>query len=142
MPVPLVTLTTLRLALCSSAMVTLLLVAESAIAVEYRCTFDQKVSRDFVYTEAQLRKEDPSLLIEEDGGAAFVSRCSPAPSQGGRTTCDRYKADRVELDENVKIKKFYFFNSQFDVQLYPDLKVIENNGRGGIAFGRCRLSSP
>ena len=57
-------------------------------------------------------------------------------------TCDRYPMDKVVLDENVKIKKYYLFRSQFDVQLFADLLFIENNGRGGIAFGRCRVVAP
>ncbi len=41
-----------------------------------------------------------------------------------------------------RIKKFYVFRSQFDVQVYPDLSFIENNGRGGIAFGTCSVVAP
>ena len=29
--------------------------------------------------------------------------------------------------------------AQFDLQLYPDLTYIENNGRGSISFGMCVL---
>ena len=27
--------------------------------------------------------------------------------------------------------------SQFDVQLYPDMNFVENNGRGSISYGKC-----
>lgn len=50
--------------------------------------------------------------------------------------------EKVVFDENVKIKKYYLFRSQFDVQLFPDLSFLENNGRGSIAYGQCRLVSP
>ena len=60
----------------------------------------------------------------------------------GKITCDSYDVDRVEVDPVVRIKKFYVFGSQFDVQLFPDLTFVENNGRGGIAFGRCTLLAP
>jgi hypothetical protein len=32
-----------------------------------------------------------------------------------------------------------FLISQYDIQLFPDMKFVENNGRGGIAFGTCKL---
>jgi len=36
------------------------------------------------------------------------------------------------------IAKYYYFDGQFDVQIFPNLSFIENNGRGDIAFGKCR----
>ncbi|WP_281970147.1 MULTISPECIES: hypothetical protein [unclassified Polynucleobacter] len=54
-----------------------------------------------------------------------------------KVTCDRYSVDRVEVDKFVGIKKFYFFKGQFDVQLFPDMNFVENNGRGGVSYGKC-----
>jgi hypothetical protein len=65
-----------------------------------------------------------------------LERCSFTPSEK-KITCDRFSVDRVEVDKFVGIKKFYYFTGQFDVQLYPDMKFVENNGRGGISYGKC-----
>jgi len=59
-----------------------------------------------------------------------------------KITCDRYQMDTVVLDEQVKIKKYYLFQSQFDVQLFANLSFIENNGRGSVAYGKCRFIAP
>ncbi len=57
---------------------------------------------------------------------------------------DKITSDDINtLDGNIiHIKKYYVFKGQFDVQLYPDLTFIENNGRGDIAYGKCELTSP
>jgi hypothetical protein len=127
----------MRLALC----LVMLHVATTAAAAEYRCTVERKVNFEGEYTAAALEKGKFSNLVEETEEGTFVSRCSFSPSQG-RVTCDRYKAERVEVDRNVKIKKIYFFRSQFNLQLFPDLKFIEDNGRADISFGRCQLTAP
>ena len=77
----------------------------------------------------------------ETGEGAFVSRCSFSPSYQ-KVTCNKYKIDRVTRDENVNIVKFYHFASQFDVQLWPTLFFVENNGRGGVAYGKCIFVTP
>jgi hypothetical protein len=89
----------------------------------------------------QLKEGRYSVRISERGGIAFLSRCSFAQS-ANRVTCGQYRVDRVAFDPNVRIKKYYIFSSQFDVQVFSDLTFVENNGRGGIAFGRCRLIAP
>jgi hypothetical protein len=110
-------------------------------AAEYDCKIEKKLGPDMTYTLAQLEKDKFSVKIEEDKRATFVSRCSFALS-AQKVTCDRYQVDKVVFDENVKIKKYYLFRSQFDVQLFPDLSFVENNGRGGIGYGKCRLVVP
>ena len=57
----------------------------------------------------------------------------------GRVKCDEYPVDYVRTDPNVGIKEYYYFKGHFDVQLYPDMQFIENNGRGSIARGQCSL---
>ena len=52
-----------------------------------------------------------------------------------------YSASQVSQGK-VKIKKFYVFDSQFDVQLFADLTFVENDGRTGISFGKCQVTSP
>ena len=119
----------------------LLLFPKLATAVEYECKVERKLDTEHVYTQVQVQKGQFSLRIEENGNSATVSRCSFSAS-AQEVTCDRYPMDKVVFDENVKIKKYYLFRSQFDVQLFADLLFIENNGRGGIAFGRCRVVAP
>lgn len=112
-------------------------------AVEYDCKVTRKVDSERVYSSEQLRRGQFSVRIVESSDGSILSRCSFAPSQGqGKVRCDRYAVDRVEFDENVKIKKYYVFRSQFDVQLFPDLFFVENNGRGGVGFGICKVTAP
>ena len=118
-----------------------LIVGATAEAADYRCVVEAKFGRDRVYSPSEIQKGQFSVLIEERGGSAFLSRFSFAYSSQ-KITCDRYEVDKVVLDENVKIKKFYVFRSQFDVQVFSDLFFIENNGRGGIAFGNCEIVAP
>ena len=118
-----------------------LVVISAAQAADYQCNVETKLTREHVYSRSELQKGQISVLIEERDGSTFLSRCSFASSSQA-VTCDRYEVDKVVLDEFVRIKKFYVFRSQFDVQVYPDLSFIENNGRGGIAFGTCSITAP
>jgi hypothetical protein len=79
--------------------------------------------------KGELRKRQQHVIVEDERTPA-VQRCGFTPSVG-RVTCDRYEVDRVEVDGNVDIKKFYLFRAQFDVQLFSNLSFVENNGRGG-----------
>jgi len=110
-------------------------------AVEYNCTVTKKLSSEHEYTVKEISKGQFSVLIEENRDSSYLSRCSFAKSEG-KVTCDRYEVDKVSFDKNVNIKKYYVFQSHFDVQLFSNLTFIENNGRGGIAFGKCRVASP
>ena len=112
-----------------------------AEAVEYDCKVGKKVESESSYSTQQVEKGQYSVKIEESGSGAFVSRCSFSPI-AGKVTCDRYQVDKVVFDDNVKIKKYYVFKSQFDVQIFPDLLFVENNGRGGIVYGKCQVVAP
>lgn len=105
----------------------------------YSTTYDCKVTRKFdsqnEYTPSILEKYQYSVKIK-DTSKPELERCSFVPSQN-KVTCDKYTVDRVETDKFVGIKKFYYFTGQFDVQLYPDMRFVENNGRGGISYGKC-----
>lgn len=124
-----------------SIMVMLLGISALAHAVEYRCKVEKKFDFENVYSQAQIEKGQFSVLIEEKGVSAFLSRCSFTPS-AQKITCDRYEVDKTMFDENVKIKKYYVLQSHFDVQVFSDLSFVENNGRGGIAFGKCSVVAP
>ena len=112
-----------------------------APAAEYDCKVEKKIDSEITYSSEQLGKGKFSVKIEEGKSEIFVSRCSFSPI-AQKITCDRYQMDKVVFDENVKIKKYYLFGSQFDVQLFPDLSFVENNGRGSVAYGKCRLVAP
>jgi len=112
-----------------------------AHAVEYRCKVEKKFDFENVYSQAQIEKGQFSVLVEEKGVSAFLSRCSFTPS-AQKVTCDRYEVDKTVFDENVKIKKYYVLRSHFDVQVFSDLSFVENNGRGGVAFGKCSVVAP
>ena len=113
----------------------------TAHAVEYTCDVTRKVDSERIYSENDLRKGQFKVLIEETADATYVSRCSVSPSDG-KNSCDKYKVDHTEEDKRAKIKKYYVFRSHFDVQLFSIMSFVENNGRGGIAFGQCRFVAP
>ena len=124
-----------------SAIVVLLGVSAHAHTAEYRCKVEKKFDFESAYSQAKIEKGQFSVLVEEKGNSAFLSRCSFAPS-AQKVTCDRYEVDKIVFDENVKIKKYYVLRSHFDVQVFSDMSFIENNGRGGIAFGKCSVAAP
>lgn len=107
--------------------------------VVYRCTVARKVDDEQVYTEQQRRQGQFSVVVRDLERTAVVSRCSFAQSQG-RVTCDDYQVDRIESDPQVGVRKYYVFRSQFDVQIFADLSFVENSGRGGIAYGACKMA--
>jgi hypothetical protein len=115
----------------------LLLLFQSSFV--FSSSYDCKVTRKFDFqsevTPSIIQKYQYSVRIK-DTSKPELERCSFTPSQN-RVTCDRYTVDRVETDKFVGIKKFYYFTGQFDVQLYPDMRFVENNGRGGISYGIC-----
>ena len=110
-------------------------------AADYHCEVKKKFDTENVYSQVHIQKYRYSVLVEERGASANLSRCSFAPSVQ-KITCDRYEANKVVFDEHVKLKKYYQFRSQFNVQIFADLSFIENNGRGGIAFGTCKIMAP
>ena len=101
----------------------------------YECKVSRKVGPENIVSESELKKWMFSIKIY-DTTKPELERCSFSLSQN-KVTCDKYQVDRVEVDKWVGIKKFYFFKGQFDVQLFPDMSFIENNGRGGISYGKC-----
>ena len=123
------------------SLIGLLCITNACIGAEYDCPVNKKLTANLDYSKEKLDQFQFRVEIKDDPEGAIISRCSYAPSKQA-VTCDRYNVDRVETDPYVKIKKFYVFRSQFDVQIFTDLTFIENNGRGDIAFGTCRLIAP
>ena len=52
--------------------------------------------------------------------------------------------DRTVFDPNINAMKFYLFRAQYDFQMLAptngEITFVENNGRSGIAYGKCELS--
>ncbi len=109
-------------------------------AADFECTVTRKVDNERLYSADDLSRGTYSVLIQETAAGAVVARCSFS-SSANRVTCDTYPVDRIEIDPTSGVKKFYVFRSQFDVQVFKDLSFVENNGRGGIAYGACRASA-
>lgn len=110
-------------------------------AADYHCKVEKKFDSENTYAAKQIEREQFSAKVEENGKDTFISRCSFGTSIN-KVTCDRYQVDKVVLDEKAKIRKYYVFRSQFDIQLFSDLSFVENNGRGGISYGKCRVAVP
>jgi hypothetical protein len=118
-----------------------LVVPRAAGALELVCEVTRKVHPSGTYSDEHVKRAQFSVRIEETTSGAKLSRCSFIQSEQ-QVTCDAYNVDRVEYDPIPRIKKFYVFRGQFDVQLFPDMTFIENNGRGSVAFGKCRADRP
>lgn len=112
--------------------------AEASI---YTCRIEKKIDRDYEYSSDQIKNGDFSINVEERENETFAYRCSYVLSKG-EATCDKYLIDRTEITktlDNRIFKKFYYFRGQFDIQIFPDLTFLENNGRGGVAYGICQI---
>ena len=118
-----------------------LCVPSFTLAADYHCAVEKKLDDETTYTKSRIEEGQFSVKVEERGENAFLPRCSFVLS-ANEVTCDRYQADKIVFDQNAKIKKYYHFSSQMDVQIFSNLSFVENHGRGGIAYGTCRITSP
>jgi hypothetical protein len=101
----------------------------------YECKVTRKLDSETIYSSSHIEQYKFSVKIKDEQKPE-LERCSYSSSQN-KVTCDRYAVDKVVVDKFVGIKKFYYFYGQFDVQLFPDMNFVENNGRGGISYGKC-----
>ena len=116
----------------------MLTVATQAGAAEYKCVVTKKLGAEHNYTAADLKKWQFSVRVKDYGDKAILSRCSFS-SSAGRVTCDDYEATLFNSDPTAGHKKYYYFHGHFDVQIFANLDFVENNGRGSIGFGKCKL---
>lgn len=123
------------------AAILIFLIVNSAQASEYNCPVTKKFDPENTYTTEMIEKYQYMVKINQFSHATYIARCSYSTSQG-EITCDVYQPDHVVTDDRIGAKKFYFFDSQFDVQLFPDFTFVENNGRGSIAYGKCNIVVP
>lgn len=128
----------------------LFFIPKMVFAVTYYCEATKKYDSENIYSKQHIAKGKFAVQLEDMGEEAFISRCSFS-STANAVTCDRYEVDHINRSavanlETFKydkfIKKYYYFQGQLDFQLYPDLSFVENNGRGGIQYGKCEVTSP
>ncbi|HAD04997.1 MAG: hypothetical protein A2091_09025 [Desulfuromonadales bacterium GWD2_61_12] len=118
----------------------LLLLPATALAVTYACTVEKRYDLRRSYTREQTKKGQFSVRITEGRESATLRRCA-FESKRQKISCDQPRpADRIEFDATTKRKKFYCFAPQAEVQLFSDLRFVDNNGRGGISFGTCTVA--
>lgn len=112
--------------------------SSSCNAFTLLCTVNKKYDYELaeIHSSNSLAKWQFSLRIQDTEQSKIIQRCSYSITEK-KVTCDSYTADRLEIDQMTRIRKYYFFSSQFDVQVFPDLVFLENNGRGGLATGSC-----
>ena len=113
--------------------------AGSASATDLYCPVSSKWDEEKRYPTEELIQYQYSVRIVEQDGVITLKRCSFSPSRQ-IVDCDDYVVDHVETDPHTSIKKYYYFKGQFDVQIFPSGKFIENNGRGTFASGACQAS--
>lgn len=114
------------------------LISGQAIATDYYCKANKKVNFEFDYPPEELLKWNFATKVIERNNGVYLSRCSFILSEK-KTTCDDYKVDKIVFDSFSKIKKYYVFDRQFDFQIFHNLQSLENNGRGDIGFGKCKI---
>ena len=105
----------------------------------YQCPVYEKYDAGGnIYAQEMIEKYKYSVNVIDMGDTAILERCSFS-SSAGAVTCDSYDVDHIERDFGGG-DKYYYFSGMFDVQIIGSL-FIENNGRGGIAFGKCEDKS-
>lgn len=118
----------------------LLLMSSTSYATILECFATKKLDSERTYPKSHMDKYKFSNKIEFTKDGVFISRCSYT-FMAKKVTCDRYKVDHIEKDKNVNITKFYVFGPQFNMQLFSDYSYLEDNGRGGITYGICKLQN-
>lgn len=53
--------------------------------------------------------------------------------------CEDIPISKVSLLDGSQIKKYYNLDMQYDLQVFKDLSFIENNGKGVISVGMCKI---
>lgn len=86
----------------------LFLLSTKVIAVEYYCETTEKHDFGITYGQETIYQAKFATKVEETKNGTYLSRCSMSfKKEEPEITCDRYAVDKIEYDENVKIKKYY-----------------------------------
>ena len=118
-----------------------ILTVPSVNATTYKCEPEfQTVFGSRVENNDFIRSFKPYTLVHDEVEGR-IERCSRSFTEN-RHVCETYKVDRLESDSNALVKKYYVFKAQYDIQIFRELSYIDNNGRGGMLYGKCKMISP
>ena len=117
-----------------------------AQASQFNCTVTRKADNKAEYAAGRIASEQLSVLLAVDDNEdknplndkASISACDITAAEG--KTCDTYEVDKIAYDDATKLKKYYNFYAQVDLQVWPDLSYVLNDGRGGVSYGSCKVS--
>jgi len=110
--------------------------------VNLNCVVEKYLASGTLSDESEIKTKQLSYRVAESPTQAYVSRCSFSPPRK-QVVCTQHKIDKVvtwKKSESEILKKYYAFSFQFDFQLYPDLSFVGNNGRGDVAYGKCKTA--
>ena len=112
-----------------------------AMAQDLRCHVDEKVGTPegpfMSFPPENIKKLSYAVIIRDRGETGSeIGRCSYSTTAKG-VICNFYAVDHIERDLTVGYVKYYHFEGQFDVQVFPTLRFLENSGRGELASGTC-----
>ena len=111
------------------------LVASSEV---YDCVVIKRIEvvTEYRYSAEELQRLGLSIRIEVTDKDAVIYRCRNRDA-GEEPTCQAHTVDHLSYDENRGSTKFYLFDEQIEVQLFRDLVVLENDGRGTSSVAAC-----
>ncbi len=118
----------------------------TAQASQFNCAVARKTDSKAEYTTGLIAAEQPSILLTVDDNEdenplndkASISSCQVTAADG--KTCDTYEVDKIAYDEATKLKKYYNYYAQVDLQVWPDMSFMLNDGRSGVSYGSCKVS--
>lgn len=119
-------------------LIVLLSLTQSAVAEVYECPVIKKLEivTDYRYSPEELRKLGLVIRLVVNEDAAAFERCrNGAP--GSEPVCQTYTVDYISRDPDRGSTKFYAFDAQIELQLFRDLVILENDGRGAAAMAAC-----
>ena len=116
----------------------LLSMAGQVAAEVYECPIIKKMEivTDYRYTPEEISRLGLMIRLEVNGEEAVIQRCRKALS-GAEPVCQTYSVDHISRDPSRGSTKFYVFDEQIELQLFRDLVILENDGRGAAAVAAC-----
>ena len=106
-----------------------LLITLTANAATYECNVERSLPTD---------APNLNITVDERENSSSVIRCLVNVEKG----CSLSFSDEVHYNEFLKSKKFYNLKGQSDLQIFSDLKFIDNSGQGVFRFGKCNITAP
>jgi hypothetical protein len=117
------------------------LAALPAQAATYECRITDVWSPLVIPEREYLRRTAPTLRLEDTPQGAVVTRCARAPGER-EAKCERVEIDWVAVHAAAGSRKYYRFETHYDLQLFFDRSFVENDGRGVVYHGQCRELKP